>query len=211
MLLRNVISVIATTLLLSISARASDSEFIYIEIVGQGEFEVFYHRVLSNAIGAAVGGIIGAGIQSGIEANKDQEKTNQLRPLIDKEGWKLQFLDTLNDKLESEGFEAVWIEDKKDVGDGVVLKIYPHSYGYKIVDTTTQLVSAFIDFEASFWRGNSKNAKEREKEAYYITNRKQYPFYKLLEEGSTVNSDLGEVLEKAANRLANKIIYGLKE
>lgn len=211
MLLRNAIIVIATTLLLSISASASDSEFIYIEIVGQGEFEVLYHRVLSNAFGAAIGGVIGAGIQSGIEAGKDQEKTNQLRPLIDKEGWKLQFLDTLNDKLESEGFEAVWVEDKKDIGDGVVLKIYPHSYGFKIVDTTTQLVSAFIDFEASFWRGNSKKAKEQEKEAYYITNRKQYPFNKLLEEGSTANSDLEEVLEKAANRLANKIIYGLKE
>lgn len=211
MLLRNAISAIAMTILLSISAHASDSEFIYIEIVGEGEFEVFYHRVLSNAIGAAVGGIIGAGIQSGVEASKDQEKTNQLKPLVNKEGWKVEFLDTLNDKLESEGFEAIWIEDKRDIGDGVVLKIFPRSYGFKIVDTTTQLVSAFVDFEASFWREDSKKAKEQEKEAYYITNRNQYPFYKLLEEGSTVNSDLEEVLEKAANRLANKIIYGLKE
>jgi len=211
MFVRNAVSVIAMTILLSISAYAVDAEIIYIEVVGESEFEVFYHRVLSNAFGAAVGGVIGAGIQSGIEASKDQEKTNQLRPLVDKEGWKVRFLDTLNNKLQAEGFEAVWIEDKKDIGDGVILKIYPESYGFKIVDTTTQLVSAYIDFEASFWRGNSKKPKEQEKEAYYITNRNQYPFYKLLEEDSTINSDLEEVLEKAANRLANKIIYGLKE
>jgi hypothetical protein len=197
-----------------------DTKTIYIEIVGKAKFEVLYHRVTSNTVGAdvggvgflfPVGGVIGAGIQSGIEASKDEDKTKQLKPLIEKEGWKTQFLDTLNDKLEVEGFTAVWVEDTRDIEDGIVLRIYPKNFGFKRVDTSTQLVSAFIDFKASFWRGNLKSSKKQEKEAYYFTNRNRYPFNKLLEEDSPLNSDLEEVLEKAAKRLANKIIYGLKE
>lgn len=195
-------------LLLSASTYATDTKTIYIDIVGEGKFEVIYHRATSNATGAVIAGLIGAGIQSGIEASKDQAKTNQLSPLINKETWKIQFLDTLNDKMESEGFEAVWVEDTKHRDSGIVLKIYPDSYGFKMVDTSTHLVSAFIEFKASFSGGSSQ---EWDKEAFYLTNRNQYPYDRLLGEDSPVNPDLSEVLEKAARRLANKIIYSLKE
>jgi hypothetical protein len=208
---RNIIHFIATVFLLSASVHAADTKTIYIEIVGKGEFEVIYHRVLSNAFGAAIGGLIGAGIQSSVEAGKDQKKTDELSPLIKKETWKTEFLDTLNDKLEAEGFEAVWVDDHKDAGDGFILRVYPESYGFKMVNTTTMMVSAFIAFKADFSAGNAKNTNAEEKEAYYITNKNQYPYEKLLEENSPVNSDLEAVLEKAANRLANKIIYSLKE
>lgn len=211
MFTRNIIHFIATVFLLSASAHAADTKTIYIEIVGKGEFEVIYHRALSNAFGAVIGGLIGAGIQSGVEANKDQEKTNQLSPLINKESWKTNFLETLNDKLEAGGFEAVWVDDHEDVGGGFVLRVYPESYGFKLVDSSTLMVSAFIAFKADFSGGNSKTANEGEKEAYYITNKNQYPYESLLEENSPANSDLEAVLEKAANRLANKIIYSLKE
>jgi len=209
MLLRSIITGLASILLYAASIYAADTNTIYIEIVGEGKFEVLYHRVLSNATGAAIGGIIGAGIQSGIEAGKDEEKTKKLSPLIAKETWKTQFLDTLNDKLVAEGFKAVWVEDSRNLGNGTVLKIYPGQYGFKMVDTSTRLVSAFIDFKASFSSGNMK--KEGEKEAYYITNKNQYTYENLLTDSSPVNSDLQAVLEKAANRLANKIIYSMKE
>lgn len=209
MLLRGIISGIASILLYTASIYAADTKTIYIEIVGEGKFEVLYHRVLSNAVGAAIGGLIGAGIQSGIEAGKDEEKTKELGPLIAKDTWKNQFLDTLNDKLVAEGFMAVWVESSRDSGNGNVLKIYPEQYGFKLVDTSTRLVSAFVDFKASFSSGNMK--KEGEKEAYYITNKNQYTYENLLSDKSPVNSDLEAVLEKAANRLANKIIYSMKE
>jgi hypothetical protein len=155
--------------------------------------------------------LIGAGIQSGVESGKDREKTDQLSPLINKGAWKVQFLDTLNDKLETEGFEAVWVEEDRKIGDGHVLKIYPENYGFKLVDSSTRAVSAFIDFKASLSSGSSKDPEEWEKEAFYLTNRNQYSFEQLLGENSPVNSDLEAVLEKAALRLANKIIYTLKD
>lgn len=208
MLERHIICLFAALLLLSASAYATGSKTIYIDIVGEGRFEVIYHRAKSNATGAVIAGLIGAGIQSGIEASMDQEKTNRLRPLISKETWKSQFLDTLNDKLESAGFEAVWVEDTGQKDSGIVLKIYPNSYGFKMVDTSTHLVSAFIDFKASFSGGSSE---EWDKEAFYLTSRNQHSYDRLLGEDSPVNPDLSSVLEKAARRLANKIIYSLKE
>jgi hypothetical protein len=209
--IQNFITVIATTLLFSTSTYANETKTVYIEIVGEGKFDVIYHRAESNATGAVIAGLVGAGIQSGIEAGKDQKKTKELSPLIIKDTWKTRFLDTLNDKLESEGFEAVWVEDSKDIDNGLVLKIYPDQYGFKLVNTSTRLVSAFIDFKATFSGGSSKNTKGHEKETYYFTNKNQYPFDDLLKEDSPVNTDLEAVLEKAAKRLANKIIYSVKE
>lgn len=198
-------------MLLSASAHAADNKTIYIDIVGEGRFEVIYHRATSNATGAVIAGVIGAGIQSGIEAGRDEEKARQLGELIEKEAWKTQFLDTLNDKLIAEGYEAVWAGDTRDPGAGAVLKIYPEYYGFRMVDTTTRLVSAFIAFKAAFFTGNSTHNAKPEKESYYITHKNQYPWDDLLKKDSTVNSDLESVLEKAANRLANKIIYSQKE
>ena len=103
MLRRNIIASIAAILLLFASAYADLNETIYIEIVGQGKFEVIYHRALTNQTGAALGGIIGMSIQSGIEADRDASKRKELEPLIQKDTWKIRFLDTLNNKLESTG------------------------------------------------------------------------------------------------------------
>ncbi len=211
MLRRFIVVGITAIFLLFASANADPNKTIHIEIIGAGNFEVIYHRALSNAIGAAIGGAIGAGIQSSVEASKDGDKVKELSPLIKKDTWKTRFLDTLNDTLEAEGFDAVWVENTRDIGDGVVLNIYPESYGYRMVDTTTRMVSAYVEFKAGFSAKNEKNAKDMEKVTYYITNRDQYPYEKLLEENSPVNSDLEVVLEKAARRLANKIIYSLKE
>ncbi len=211
MSVRNIIFNITTLLLLSTSIYAADTKTIHIDVVGEGKFEVIYHRALSNATGAVIGGLIGAGIQSGVESGRDREKTDQLRLLINKDAWKVRFLETLNDKLETEGFEAVWVEDAKKTGDGLVLKIYLENYGFKLVDSSTHAVSAFIDFKASLSNGSSKDPEEWEKEAFYLTNRNQYSFEQLLGENSPVNSDLEAVLEKAALRLANKIIYTLKD
>jgi len=201
----------ATVLLLSSSCFASEIKTIYIDIVGAGTFEVIYHRALSNATGVVIGGLVGAGIQSGIEAGLDTGKAQQLSPLIAGDTWKTRFLDTLNDKLQAEGYQAVWVNSSKEIGDGVVLKIYPAQYGFRLVDTTTNMVSAFVAFKASFWKGKPKNNQKSQKEEYYITDKNQHTFDDLLVEGSPANSELESTLEKAARRLANKIIYRMRE
>jgi hypothetical protein len=190
---------------------AASSKTVYIDVIGEGDFEVVYHRAESNATGAVIAGVIGAGIQSGTEKGKDSEKEEQLRPLINKDTWRVQFLDTLNDKLVSKGYEAVWVDDTRDIAEGIVLKIYPDKYGFTMVNTSTRLVSAFITFEAIFSGSGRSEQKAAEKESYYITDRNQHPFDELLQEDSPVNAELEATLRKAAKRLANKLIYSMKE
>ena len=208
---KKILSCIAVMLLLATSICAADSKTVYIEIIGEGKFEVIYHRALTNATGAVIAGLIGVGIQSGIESERDSRKKEELQPLINKDSWKAKFLDTLNDKLESSGFDAVWVENFDDINDGIVLSIYPEQYGFRMVNTSTQMVSAFTTFKASFSSGLTRKDKRQKKESFYITNRKQHTYDALLVEDSPVNSELEAVLIKAAKRLANKIIYSVKE
>lgn len=202
---------LAVLLILAGPVSAASPTIVYINVIGEADFEVVYHRAESNATGAVIAGVIGAGIQSGIEKGKDSEKEDQLRPLINRESWKEQFLDTLNDKLVAEGYEAVWVEDARDIGEGIVLKIYPDKYGFKMVDTSSRMVSAFITFKASFSGSSRRDQKAAEKEDYYIANRNQHSFNELLLEHSPVNAELEATLKKAAKRLANKLIYNMKE
>jgi hypothetical protein len=204
-------SCIGVMLLLITSTCAADTKTVYIDIIGEGKFEVVYHRALTNATGALIAGLIGAGIQSGIESDRDSRKRDELQPLINRDSWKTEFLDTLNDKLESSGFDAVWVENTKDIDDGIVLSIYPDQYGFRMVDTSTQMVSAFTAFKASISSRSTIKNKKQEKEKFYITNKNQHPYHVLLMEDSPVNSELEAVLIKAAKRLANKIIYSTKE
>jgi hypothetical protein len=211
MLKKEVLTCIAAMLLLSTSSYATDTKTVYIDIIGKGKFEVIYHRALTNATGAVIAGLIGVGIQSGIESDRDSRKREELKPLINQDSWKIEFLDTLNDKLESSGFEAVWVENSKDVNDGIILNVYPDQYGFRMVDTSTRMISAYTTFEASFSSRTAKIKEKQEKEKFYITNKNQHPYDVLLMEESPVNSELKAVLNKAAKRLANKIIYSTKE
>jgi hypothetical protein len=211
MLKKEVLTGMAVMLLLSTSSYATDTKTVYIDIIGKGKFEVIYHRALTNATGAVIAGLIGVGIQSGIESDRDSRKREELKPLINQDSWKIEFLDTLNDKLESSGFEAVWVENSKDINDGIVLNVYPDQYGFRMVDTSTRMISAYTTFEASFSSRTAKIKEKQEKEKFYITNKNQHPYDVLLMEESPVNSELKAVLNKAAKRLANKIIYSTKE
>jgi hypothetical protein len=80
-----------------------------------------------------------------------------------------------------------------------------------MVDTSTRMISAYTTFEASFSSRTAKIKEKQEKEKFYITNKNQHPYDVLLMEESPVNSELKAVLNKAAKRLANKIIYSTKE
>jgi hypothetical protein len=73
------------------------------------------------------------------------------------------------------------------------------------------MVSAFIAFKAGLSSEDTRGDNDKEKEKYYITNKNQHPYNALLMDDSPVNSELQAVLTKAAKRLANKIIYNVKE
>lgn len=184
------------------------AETLYVKIDGKSAFEVLYHRATSTTMGAALGGLIGASIEAGIDHSKDGEIKNQLLPQLQDNAWQAHFLNQLNTKLEQNNYKAVWLEDGKTVKKGLLLTVKPEYHGIKVVNSTEQTVAAFIAFKATLI--DERNVLYKD-EPFYITSKAKRTLEQYLAEASPINGDLEYALDKAANRLANKIIYKIKD
>jgi hypothetical protein len=202
----------AFLLLVAVPAAATEPRPIEIQIDGAPRFDVIYHRALTNMAGATFGGLIGAGIQAGMESGKDEPKRKALEPHVSERVWNDAFVKTLNEALQAKGFEPTWIEggSKSSAGMAAYLTIFPASYGFRMVDTTTALVSPYVEFKASYARQPIKRDGKSPKEPFYMAGEKQAPYEQWLAETSTLQADVEAVLARAARRLANKIIYNLQ-
>jgi len=203
----------AALLLICAQAVANESRTVQIRVDGAPKFEVVYHRALTNAMGAAIGGLIGAGIQSSIESDKDAKKREALGPHVATTVWNDVFVKTLNEALQTKGFDPLWVEGKADPQApkaDIYLTLFPASYGFRMVDSNTALVSAYVEFDAVYSRELLKPRQRLPKEAFYMTNKKQSSYDDLANEPAALSGDVESVLAQAARRLANKIIYNVK-
>jgi hypothetical protein len=199
-------------LLLSAGVAAAEPRKIAIEIVGQAKFDIVYHRATSNATGAAIGGLIGAGIQSGIEAGQDSTKREALLPHVAAGAWRDVFIRTMEDALAAKGFEPIWIEQgsrAKHAAD-IYLTLFPETFGFRIVDSNTSLVSAYVEFEAVYTDQPISKGKSRPRETFYLTDKTQSSYEKLLEDTASISPRIESVLALAARRLTNKMLYNVK-
>lgn len=201
--------------LFSLPAFAQEQKTIQISVTGESKFDLIYYRAASNGTGAALGGLLGAGIQAGVESGKDETKRNVLREQLSHDTWKDNFLKTLEESFAVKNYSVIWAEDdkidKKEKAD-IYITVYPKLHGYRLVDTSTWLVSAFVEFQASYTQeppGSAGNAKVP-KEAFSLTNKKQEKYETLASDAAEINGDLEAVLMQAAQRLANKVIYNVK-
>ena len=199
----------AALVLVAAPVAADTARAIQIRVDGAPKFDVVYHRAQTDATGAALGGIIGASIQAGVEADRDANKRKEMEPHIADDVWQNAFVKTLNETLAAKGYEPQWVEGKagKDAKADVYLLLFPASYGFRIVDSTTLLVSAYVEFEASYAREPIKRAN---KEPFYLTDKKQAAYSDLFLNTAAINGEIETVLAQAARRLANKIIYNVK-
>jgi hypothetical protein len=156
--------------LVSGDSNATGQLTIYITTVGNSKFDVVYHRAKSNGTGAALGGLIGAGIQAGVENEKDQKKRSELNAGITKELWKDAFVKTLNETFIANGYQVKWGESQgnKDEKADIYLTLYPSSYGLRMVDTSMQAVSAYIEFQVGYATEVRKGGRQN-KETFYLT------------------------------------------
>jgi hypothetical protein len=173
MALRWIAALPAALLLICAQAVANESRSVQIRCDSAPKFDVVYHRALTNATGAAIGGLIGAGIQSSIEHDKDAKKREALAPHVGAGVWNEVFVKTLTEALQAKGFDPLWIEGKADPQApqaDIYLTLFPASYGFRMVDSTTALVSAYVEFAATY----SNEVKPRQKlprEAFYLANK----------------------------------------
>lgn len=206
--------VAAAMLLLAFPSFAQDSpRKIAIEIEGKAEFDVIYRRALSNATGAFLGGLIGAGIQAGIESNEDADKRAAIYPYVAEQAWRDVFIKTMTDALAEKGLEPVWIEGeaspKPDTAD-MYLMLYPAKFGFRVVDTTSMMLAAFVEFEAAYSRQPISGKNKPAKEPFYLTDKSQVSYDQLLADTAGINPRIESVLKMAARRLTNKVFYNIK-
>lgn len=201
----------AALFLVAAPVAADTTRAIQIRVDGDPKFDVVYHRAQTDATGAVLGGIIGASIQAGVEADRDADKRKEMEPHIADDVWQNAFVNSLNEALLAKGYQPQWIEakaDGKDAKADVYLLLFPASYGFRVVDSTTLMVSAYVEFEASYAREPIKRAKS--KEPFYLTDKNRAAYSDLLLDTSALNGQIETVLARAARRLANKIIYNVK-
>jgi hypothetical protein len=205
----------AALILVAAPVSADETRAIQIRVDGEPEFDVVYHRAKTNATGAVIGGIIGAGIQAGIEADRDSDKRKEIQPHIADDVWQNVFLKTLGEALQAKGFQPQWIiegaadaKDKAKEKADVYVILFTDAYGFRVVDSSTMLVSAYVEFEATYAREPIKKVKS--KEPFYLTDKKQSSYEDLVKTTTVMNGEIEAVLALAARRLANKIIYNVK-
>lgn len=204
----------ATLLLLALPSFAQEPPGkIAIEIDGKAEFDVIYRRAMSNATGAVLGGLIGAGIQAGIESSEDAEKRDAIYPYVAEHAWRDVFIKSMTDALVEKGLEPVWIDDGTDVKPGtadIYLVLYPGQFGFRMVDTTSLMMAAFIEFEAVYSSKPISGKNRPEKERFYFTDKSQVSYGQLLEDTAGINPRIEAVLNLAARRLTNKVVYNTR-
>lgn len=177
------------------------------------KFEVIYHRASNNAAGAAIGGLIGAGIQHSIESEKDAKKREAMSSHVSARAWDDVYVKSLNEALIAKGFEPRWATGKaepKDAVADVYVMLYPSTYGYRVIDTSTFVMAAYVEFDAIYSREPIQSRKKRDKESFYLTGKKQASYEDHVEDAAALNAEVEAVLAQGARRLANKIIYNLK-
>ena len=207
-------AVAAAMLLLAFPSFAQDlPRKIAIEIDGKAEFDVIYRRALSNATGAVLGGLIGAGIQAGIESNEDAEKRAAIYPYVAEQAWRDVFIKTMTDALAEKGLEPVWIEAGASPKPGTAdmyLVLYPAQFGFRVVDTTSLMMAAFVEFEAAYSSQPVSGKNKPAKEPFYLTDKSQVSYDQLLADTAGINPRIESVLKMAARRLTNKVVYNIK-
>lgn len=186
---------------------------IAIQVDGKAQFDVIYRRALSNATGAVIGGLIGAGIQAGIESSEDAEKRDAIYPYVAEHAWRDVFMKSMTDALAEKGLEPVWIEDGAEAKQGtadIYLVLYPGQFGFRMVDTTSLMMAAFIEFEAVYSSKPISGKNRPEKERFYFTDKSQVSYGQLLEDTAGINPRIEAVLNLAARRLTNKVVYNTR-
>lgn len=190
-------------LLYSFPALSDAPQSIAIVFEDEGKVDVLYHRAMSTSTGAVIGGLIGAAVEEGVRDGKDDKKLALILPHLRDPVCTKQFLLALTEKLEAGGYQPMYSEDSQS--SPLILQIDIDSCGFKMVNTSTQKVSAFISFEAKLMSVKKREPELEEK--FYLNSKEHYQFEELVATSEKIQPEFDLALEKAGRRLANKIIY----
>ncbi len=192
------------TIIIVLFTFQGQTKTINLSISNEGKFDVNYHRFASTNYGAIIGGLVGASIDSGIRKGKDTKKKNELLKTLSDSTCKTRLVEQFVNKLINNEFTVVLEQsNKKNKKSTFWLDINIIKCGYKMVNSSTEEMSAYVEFKTVIRTNNKVVTKKK----YSIKAKKQYNYQKLVKDTQIINTELGLVLIKAGKRLANKIIY----
>lgn len=190
-------------LLFSTTAIAQENKEIKILVSNTGMFDIIFHRAKSTATGAILFGVIGATVQEGHLKSKDTKMKKQVLETLSDSSCSKNFINKLIEKLGKNSFNAYLADNKKDKSKELFLNIKIKKCGFKMVNSTTNYIAAFIDFNV-FLLEDKKRVFEKK---FAIKSKHQYSFADLISDKQRIDDEMTSVLNRAGTRLANKIIY----
>jgi hypothetical protein len=201
------------TLLFTAVAASKEPLTVHIALSQTPDFDVVHHRATSNAIGVALFGAIGAGVQASVEHARDVAKRDQLRPYVSEGIWDEAFVAALEETFAQKGFTVRESPAPKEdaANSALYLVVRPHSFGIRVVDTTTVYVSTYVQFEVTYGRELGELRRNAFEDSYYMTGDRQVSYADLLADPGELNDDLANLLSQAARRVANKLIYNSEQ
>ena len=204
----NLLIVSALFMFQTSNINAADDKNISFSVPETDRFEVFFHRVQTDATSAIFFGLLGAAVDEGVQSNKDAEKKLELLAGRDEPSCADQFIQSFTDKLSAKDYSI----DVSRVSDatqnhtkkGLWLNIKNVVCGFKVVNTQTSDVLAFMSFQSYLMKDNKKLAFD---ENHMVFSKKEHQFFELTNSSEKTQQELSFVLNRAGRKLANKIIY----
>ena len=92
----------------------------------------------------------------------------------------------------------------------VYLVLYPEKFGFRVVDTTSLMLAAFVEFEAAYSSRPISGKSKLAQEPFYLTDKSQVSYDQLLADTAGINPRIESVLKMAARRLTNKVVYNVR-
>lgn len=168
-----------------------------------GDFDLIYHRASTSATGAVLFGIIGAAIEESGRADQDTQKKEEVLKKFPSPSCSNKLLPALKKQLSKK--YTVLDQLNPSETQHLNLDINIVKCGFKVVDSTSNLMSSFIVVKSKLTDINS--SKNETKFKVYITGKKRYSYQSLLENMDISIDQFHTTIAKAGKRIANKVIY----
>jgi hypothetical protein len=185
---------------------------VAVVVPADGEFTVYYERAKGTATGAVLFGLVGAAISSSYNSSEDSKIAEALRPQLTD----LSCHDTFRTAIarvlgESRKFADVRVLNSEPAGaerakyDAIATFRFV-SWGFRLVDQNNpERVSAFLDLNATLQKAGNETPLWDENVT--VIGKETHSLSEFREKPDVTRREMGAVMDDAAYRLANNLIY----
>lgn len=177
-----------------------------------GEFTVYYERAKATATGAVLFGLVGAAVSSSYNSSEDGKIADALRPQLAGFSCHDTFRAAIARVLaESNRFAEVRVLDKEPpeaekAKYGAIATFRFVSWGVRLVDRTgRERVSSFVDIMASLRKPGADDPLWKENAS--VIGKGKHVLSDFRDSPEVTRREIVEVVEDAAYRMANNLIY----